>query len=62
MERFCQQLPVPLQNASVVGKLVQLVDVILVRVRPKTHLVFKPFCVLHFAKLSGFDFGCFQSY
>ena len=37
MERFCEQLPVPLENASVVCKLVQLVDVILVRVRPDTH-------------------------
>ena len=34
MERFCEQLPVPLENASVVGKLVQLVDVILVTVWP----------------------------
>ena len=32
MEWFCQQLPVPLQNPSVVGELVQLLDVILVRV------------------------------
>ena len=32
MEWFCQQLLVPLQNPSVVGELVQLLDVILVRV------------------------------
>ena len=32
MERFRQQLSVPLQNARVVGKFVQLVDVILVTV------------------------------
>ena len=37
MEWFCQQLPVPLQNPSVVGELVQLLDVILVRVRPGAH-------------------------
>ena len=36
VERFRQQLSVPLQNAGVVGKLVQLVDVILVRVCPDT--------------------------
>ena len=37
MEWFCQQLPVPLQNPSVVGELIQLLDVILVRVRPGAH-------------------------
>ena len=39
VERFGQQLPVPFQDASVVGKLVQLVDVILVRVRPDTRVL-----------------------
>ena len=38
MERFCEQLSVPFQDAGVVGKLVQLVDVILVRIRPDTHI------------------------
>ena len=37
MEWFCQQLLVPLQNPSVVGELVQLLDVVLVRVRPGAH-------------------------